>query len=150
MARLATAFLFLLLVMGAALGGAYLWFSRAVLVPGPLAQATTIVIASGSGLGGIARQLESGGVVTHGRLFELEARRSGKARALKPGEYRFDAGMSIAGALDKIVRHDVVVRFVTIPEGLVSADIFRILGEAEGLTGDVTAAVEDGDLLPET
>jgi len=150
MARLATAFIFLLLVMGAALGGAYLWFSREVLEPGPLAQTTTVVIASGSGLGAVASQLESAGVVTHARFFELEARRSGQARALKPGEYRFEPGVSIASALDKIVRHDVVVRFVTIPEGLVSADIRRILAEAEGLTGDVTAAIDDGDLLPET
>jgi UPF0755 protein len=150
MARIGTAFIFLLVVMGAALGGAYLWFTRAVLVPGPLPQATTVLIASGSGLGGISRQLESAGVVTHARLFELEARRSGHARALKPGEYRFDPGISIANALDKIVRHDVVVRFVTIPEGLVTAEIRQILGEAEGLTGEVTAAVQDGDLLPET
>ena len=51
-------------------------------------------------------------------LLELEARRTGAARALKPGEYRFTAGLSIDDALSKIVRHDVVARFVTIPEGL--------------------------------
>ncbi len=149
-ARLAAAFLFLLVVIGAAAGGAYLWFAREVLVPGPLSQETTLVIMPGAGLSAISRQLEGAGVVMHGRLFELQARRSGQARALKPGEYKFDPGVSIAAALDKIVRHDVVVRFVTVPEGLVTANIKRIVGEAPGLAGDVTAEVADGDLLPET
>lgn len=149
-ARLAAAFLFLLVVIGAAAGGAYLWFAREVLVPGPLAQETTLVILPGTGLSAISRQLEGAGVVAHARLFELQARRSGEARALKPGEYKFDPGVSIAAALDKIVRHDVVVRFVTVPEGLVTANIKRIIGEAPGLAGDVTAEIADGDLLPET
>lgn len=150
MARLAAAFLLLLVVMGAVGGGAYLWFAREVLTPGPLEAPQVVIIAPGTGLGAISRQLETAGVVAHARLFELQARRSGQARALKPGEYRFDAGVSMVAALDKIVRHDVVARFVTIPEGLVTADIKRILGEAPGLTGDVTAEIDDGDLLPET
>ena len=149
-ARLSAAFLFLLVVGGAVAGGAYLWFSRAVVAPGPLVASTTLIIAPGTGLGAISRQLESAGVITHARLFELEARRSGQAGALKPGEYRFDPHVSIAAALDKIVRRDVVVRFVTVPEGLVTADIRKILDEAPGLTGEVTSQIADGDLMPET
>jgi UPF0755 protein len=149
-ARLAAAFLFLLVVIGAAAGGAYLWFAREVLVPGPLREATTLVILPGTGLNVISRQLEGAGVIAHARLFELQARRGGQARALKPGEYQFDPGVSIVAALDKIVRHDVVVRFVTVPEGLVTANIKRILADAPGLAGDVTAEITDGDLLPET
>jgi UPF0755 protein len=149
-ARLAAAFLFLLVVIGAAAGGAYFWFARAVLVPGPLQSATTLIIAPGSGLGAVARQLEGAAVITHARLFELQARRSGQGRALKPGEYRFEPGISIVEALDKIVRRDVVVRFVTVPEGLVTAGILAILTEAPGLAGTVASEVADGDLLPET
>jgi UPF0755 protein len=149
-ARLTAAFLLLLVVIGAVGGGAYLWFARAVLVPGPLQESKTLVIESGTGLGGISRQLEAAGVITNARMLELQARRTGQARALKPGEYQFDPGVSIVAALDKIVRRDVVVRYVTVPEGLVTAEIQRILGEAPGLVGDATAAVEDGDLLPET
>lgn len=149
-ARLAAAFLFLLVVIGAAAGGAYLWFARAVLVPGPLADATAVVIAPGSGLGAISRQLEGAGIITDARLFELQARRTRQAGALKPGEYRFDAGISIAAALDKIVRRDVVARFVTVPEGLVTGGIRRILADAPGLAGEMSAEIADGDLLPET
>ncbi|MGE4065044.1 MAG: endolytic transglycosylase MltG [Rhodospirillaceae bacterium] len=149
-ARLAAPFLFLLVVIGAAAGGAYLWFARSVLVPGPLQETKTLVIESGSGLGAIARQLERGGVIAHARLFELQARRSGQARALKPGEYRFEPGISVVAALDKIVRRDVVVRFVTVPEGLVTKSIQRILDEAPGLVGEPGTDIADGDLLPET
>jgi UPF0755 protein len=148
--RLAAAFFVLLVVIGAVGGGAYVWFARTVLVPGPLQEAKTLVIEPGSGLGSIARQLEAAGVVSDAWLLELQARRSGQARALKPGEYQFDPGVSVVAALDKIVRRDVVVRYVTVPEGLVTADIRRILAETPGLTGEVTGAIEDGDLLPET
>ena len=150
MARIAAAFLFLLVVIGAAGGGAFVWFARAVLVPGPLQETRTLVIEPGSGLGSISLQLEDAGVVADARLLELQARRAGQARALKPGEYSFEPDISVIAALDKIVRRDVVSRYVTVPEGLVSADIMRILAAAPGLVGTVTGAVEDGDLLPET
>lgn len=147
MARLGGALLFLLVVIGA---GAYLWFSREVAQPGPLQQTATVLIAPGSGLGAISRELQSAGVISNARLFELQARRSGQARALKPGEYKFEPAVSIVGALDKIVRRDVVVRFVTVPEGLVTSDIVSILAEAPGLVGEVSGDLSDGDLLPET
>jgi UPF0755 protein len=149
-ARLAAAFLLLLVAVGAAAGGAYFWFTRAVLVPGPLREPVTLIIEPGSGLAAIARQLEAAGVVADARLVQLQARRSGQTRALKPGEYRFEPGISIVGAVDKIVRREVVARFVTIPEGLVTAAVRRILDETPGLVGEVGAGVRDGDLLPET
>lgn len=150
MARLAAAFLFIVVIAGVAGFGGYLWFTRAVMLPGPLEAPQTVIIAPGTGLGGVSRQLRAAGIIDHAWLFELEARRSGQARALKPGEYQFNAGASIVQALDKIVRHDVVIRFVTVPEGLVSADIARILADAPGLMGDAGAPVPEGSLLPET
>jgi UPF0755 protein len=148
--RLSAAVLLILVVAGVAMGGAYVWFARTVASPGPLAQPTTVIIAPGSGLAAIARQLDAAGVITHDWMFELEARRSGRARELKPGEYRFEPAVSLGVALDKIVRRDVVARFVTIPEGLVTADIRRILDETPGLVGEADGAIADGDLLPET
>ena len=149
-ARLGVAFLFFLIVVGAAAGGAYLWFARAVLVPGPSQAEQTLVIAPGSGLGAIARQLETAGIVADARLFELQARRAGHARALKSGEYKFEPGISLVAALDKIVRRDVVARFFTVPEGLVTSDILAIVAETPGLVGEAPGPLEDGELLPET
>lgn len=143
-------FLLLVLLAAATAAGGYVWFVREVAAPGPLNQPTTVIVAPGAGVSAIARQLAAAQVIAKPWMMTLEARRSGQDRFLKPGEYRFDPAMNLSSVIGKIVRHDVVARFVTIPEGLVTADIKRILEGAEGLTGDVTAQVADGDLLPET
>ncbi len=149
-ARVLGVFVLLLVIAGAAASGAYIWFTRAVTAPGPLQAPVTVIIAPGSGVASIARQLAQAGVVAEPWMLTLEARRSGRDRALKPGEYRFDAAISMTDTLAKLVRHDVVARFVTVPEGLVTAEITTILDAAEGLTGAVASPIADGDLLPET
>ncbi len=144
-------FLFVMVVLaGVGAGGAYLWFQRAIEMPGPLQAPVTIVIEPRSGVSAIARQLADSGITAQSWITVLQARRTGQDRSLKPGEYRFDPGMNVIAVLDKLVRHDVVVRFVTIPEGLVTAEIKAILDGAQGLVGDITAKIEDGDLKPET
>lgn len=149
--KLVLALAALVVVMGGAVvGGAYFGFVRAVGEPGPLKTPVTVIIAPRSGLSTISKQLADAGVVARPWMATLEARRSGQDRALKPGEYRFEANISLTDALTKIVKHDVVPRFVTIPEGRVMAEVRTILASAEGLTGEVSSAVQDGDLLPET
>lgn len=150
MARLFFWFIGLVVVAAGLAVGAYVWFDREVNAPGPLQTATTIIIAPGSGAPAIARILAGLGVVRNPLVVELEARRSGKARALKPGEYRFEPGVTVAGALDKLVRHDVVARFVTVPEGLTSGEILTIVANAPGMTGEIKEAPEEGAVLPET
>jgi UPF0755 protein len=139
-----------LLLAGAGVGGAYLWFVQAIEQPGPLQASVTVIIAPRSGLSSIAQQLTDAGVTPIPLLTILQARRTGQDRSLKPGEYKFDPGISVTAVQEKIVSHDVVARFVTIPEGLVTAEITAILEAAEGLTGAITAQIADGDLLPET
>ncbi len=149
-ARLLGVFVLLVVVAAAAAGGAYLWFTRAVAAPGPLQAPVTLIIAPGTGVQSIAQLLATNNVIAKPWMAVLEARRSGQDRSLKPGEYRFDAGTSIVAVLGKIVAHDVVARFVTVPEGLVTPEIAAILSSAPGLTGAMPAPVADGDLLPET
>jgi UPF0755 protein len=122
----------------------------AVVAPGPLQSPVTVIITPKSGLSTIAQQLADAGVIQAPWMAVLEARRSGQDRALKPGEYRFEPAVSLAAALSKIVRHDVVPRFVTIPEGLVMKDVRAIMDAAEGLTGEIVTPLGEGDLLPET
>lgn len=148
--RLLTAFLSLTALALAVLIGGYLWSLNAVNARGPLTQPSTVIIKSGAGLAAIAKQLAEAHVVSNDLLFQFEARRSGQDRDLKPGEYRFEPGISISAVMAKIVGHDVVPRLVTIPEGLVTAEILRALANAEGLMGDSPDNIADGDLLPET
>ena len=122
----------LIVVVAGVLVGVYVWFSRAVVEPGPLKSAATVIVTPGAGTTAIARQLAEAEVLREPLLFELQVRRAKAARSLKPGEYRFEPGISIAAAIDKIVRHDVVAHFVTVPEGLVTAAVMQS-GQSKGL-----------------
>jgi UPF0755 protein len=148
--RIITALLGLTALTLAIALGAYLWALSAINAAGPLTVPATVIVERGAGLAQIARQLAQARVIANPALFQFEARRARQSRLLKPGEYRFDAGVSVVEVLDKLTRHDVVARFVTIPEGLVTAEILAILDGAEGLTGTVTESPADGTLLPET
>src|SRR5262245_36365509 len=121
--KLARLLIVLIIVAALGAGGAYVWFTGAVVAPGPLQAPVTVIIAPRTGVSAIAQQLADAGVVAKPWMVMIEARRSKQDRTLKPGEYRFEPGVSLVAALDKIVKHDVVPRFVTVPEGLVTADI---------------------------
>jgi len=149
--RRIAAFLLTILIAGiAAAVIAFGWFTQAVTASGPLTAPVTVLIAPGSGLGGISHLLAAKGVIDRTWVFELQARRTGQARVLKPGEYRFEPGTSVVAALDKIVKRDVVIRFVTIPEGLTTGEAQMIVASAEGLSGPPTLEIAEGALLPET
>ena len=148
--RLFTAVLSILALALAVVIGGYLWSLSAVNQPGPLSQPVTVIIRTGTGLANIASQLADADIVSNDLLFQFEARRSGKERSLKPGEYRFEPGRSITAVIDKLVKRDVVARFVTIPEGLVSVEILRIIMATDGLVGGSPDTIADGELMPET
>jgi UPF0755 protein len=144
---------FLTVVAGvglAVLAGGWFWLNDHIQAPGPLDKETTIVVEPGSGLGTIARQLRQSGVIDSDFPLRLHARLTGYAAQLKAGEYLFEPRISPGAVLAKIVAHDVVVRFVTIPEGLTSPQIISLIATADGLTGDLSLPVEEGALLPET
>ena len=118
--------------------------------PGPLQADTTVVIESGSGVASIGRQLEDAGVIADARLFRIAARVSEQAQRLRAGEYRFQAGISLEKTIAKLVSGETVVRKITIPEGLTSAEIVALIENAEGLSGEIGEVPPDGSLLPET
>jgi UPF0755 protein len=142
------ALVIVLLLAGA--GGAYLWLQQAVREPGPALQETRVLVPRGSGLMQIAWQLKRAGVIEHPRLFQLLAEWQKKAKDLKAGEFLFPAAISLEAALDQIVRGEVEIHALTIPEGLSSHAILQRLAETEGLAGDLPADPPEGSLLPST
>ncbi|HEY2481769.1 MAG TPA: endolytic transglycosylase MltG [Caulobacteraceae bacterium] len=122
------------------------------LAPGPAARngsATTVVLPPGSRLPTMAGQLGAAGVIRSPLAFMVAAELSGVAHRLQAGEYAFSSGSSLSAMLSDM-RHGRVVRhFVTIPEGLTSAQAVAILTQAPELTGEV-ATPPEGSLLPET
>jgi UPF0755 protein len=77
-----------------------------------------VEIPPGAGPTSIGRRLAGSGVVRDQLSFRIVLARSGQARRLQAGEYRFDRPMTTREVIDKIARGDVFLRPITFPEGL--------------------------------
>lgn len=127
------------------------WWDREILKPGPLPTSRTVLLPRGAGLGEIADRLEDARIVADRRIFKLAAWTLGQGRALKAGEYAVPAHASLRDVVHLLSSGRVVVRKVTIPEGLTVRQTLAILADAEGMEGTVAAeAIKEGELLPAT
>jgi UPF0755 protein len=145
--------LVLFLIAGATIaGGAAVMLHRAYSDPGPLRTETVLVIPPGSSGRVIASALTEAGVTADARLVQLALRVFAPEKPLRAGEYAFPAVISLRDTIAKLQSGDVVVRRVTIAEGLTTREVLATLENAEGLTGDMPEAsdIGEGTLLPET
>jgi UPF0755 protein len=125
-----------------------------------------VTIEPGSGTRTIGQRLVDAGIVRNDATFRAALWRSGRARRLQAGEFRFDRPMTPVDVIDKIARGDVYNRRITFPEGLTIREMARIyeqqgFGKAAAFieaAGD-TSAIRDidgvatdleGYLFPET
>jgi UPF0755 protein len=125
-----------------------------------------VEIPAGAGTAAIGRRLREAGVVRDQTSFRIALWRSGEARRLQAGEYRFDRPMTAREVIDRMVRGDVFTRPLTLPEGLTlrqmsqayereglgaAADFVRA-AENRGLIADLDPAARDleGYLFPDT
>lgn len=138
------------LATGGGVVALFVWAEKTYVGPGPLGAETTVVIEPGSGLQRIAADLVEAGVIVQPEVFTAMLRYSGDHRRLTAGEFRFPPGVSQKTVAEMLVNHEVVNRFVTIPEGLTSTEIFALIEQADGLTGPMPQLPPEGSLLPET
>ena len=110
----------------------------------------TVLLAPGSSVWQIAEALYAAGVLEDPNVFALGVWRSGRGGALKAGEYEFLPGVTPREAMEILLAGKGLDYRLTIPEGLTSAEIMRLLEGAEALNGDVTDMPREGALLPET
>jgi len=96
---------------------------------------TVVEIPKGSGLSSISEKLMHSGVIANDKLFILYVMKEGWQDELKAGEYKFEKGSTMADVANKIVRGDVELDQVTIPEGLTVKEIARLLKE-KGVVGE--------------
>lgn len=151
MKRILRPLLVLVLAAGLACAGGYLWFLSWLDKPGPAVAETIVLVPRGTGVAAIAQRLTHAGVAERADLLQLAAWYTGLAGQLKAGEYAFPAGETPRAVLQRIAAGQVMVRRVTIPEGLSSARIRQALAAAEGLDGDWPEQdPPEGSLLPET
>ena len=118
--------------------------------PGPLVGDAVVVVPKGAGVAAIAERLATEGVITSPSIFRIGARIEGVDADLRAGEYLFPASVSIADVVAILRLGKVLVRRLTVPEGLTSAQIVELVRGIEVLPGEAGAVPADGALLPET
>ena len=143
--------LFLLIIVGglAAAGGGW-WIYRQVIEPyrGYGESEVFVDIPSGAGPNRIAEQLVGAGVVRDPFTFRAALLISGRARALKAGEYRFSESMHALDVIDKIARGDVYKRLITFREGLTITEMAQVFEDRGlGAAADFEKAASNAQLI---
>lgn len=118
--------------------------------PGPLPQASIILIERGKGVSAIAQTLEDTNVISSALVFKVVSKLDTDKRPLKAGEYEFAAHISLSDAMKMMRDGKVYDRKVTFPEGMTSWQIIQSLQNLTDMAGTVTDIPPDGALLPET
>ena len=110
-------------------------------------QTVILRIARGSTTNGIARLLETHGIVFSGAIFELYARFLNPG-PLQAGEYRFQGSVSIPFVVNKLQRGLVIYHRVLVPEGLNMDEIVeRLVQENFGTPQQFFRQLEDISLV---
>jgi UPF0755 protein len=144
--RLAAVLAILLLVVAG--GDAALWGRRTYNQPGPLAQASDIVVPHG-GLEDVAATLQQSGVIDRPLIFRAAALLTMEQGPLHAAEFAFPAQASLREVLTILRAAKPVQHRLTIPEGLTAAQIAALVQHAPALQGDVKVPAE-GTVLPDT
>lgn len=106
--------------------GAFIWYAPAPMLRAPM----EVVIEPGDAMRIVADKLARAGVVRSALALRLYGSMSGDARRIKPGDYSFLGGEWMADVMGHLVRGDIVVVTVTIPEGLTLRQIAERLAAA--------------------
>jgi len=91
-----------------------------------------VELRSGLGPQAIGQRLIEAGIVRDRWTYRMAIWRTGQARHLQAGAYRFDRPLSAIEVIGKIARGEVDVLPLTFPEGLTIADMARVF-EQSGL-----------------
>ena len=134
-----------------ALGVAAVRFENTLLhADGPARQAATVVIARGSNIEAIGRQLESSDMVARWWLFALAVYGVDRGAPLKAGEYAFAARQPLHDIIEQLREGRTVVHRLTVPEGLTVAEIASLIESEPALAGDIGTLPAEGSLMPDT
>jgi UPF0755 protein len=107
-----------------------------------------VEIPPGAGPASIGRRLAQTGVIRDQLSFRIALTRSGQARRLQAGEYRFDRPMTTREVIDKIARGDVFLRPVTFREGLTVRQMAEIYErDGGGSKAEFLRAAENASLI---
>jgi UPF0755 protein len=112
--------------------------------------ATILVIPPSTGVQAILEQLHTQGLAPPFLVTALPVLFTNDYHALKAGEYAFEAGLSPAQIIEKIIRGAVVIHKVTIPEGWNGWQVREALMKEPLLEGELPRTIPEGSVLPDT
>lgn len=127
--------------------------------PGPLAAETVVRIAKGDTIEDAAAALERAGALpdrtlwglaSGAWLFRVGMRYEGRAEDLKAAEYRIPPGASMPELIEIVTSGQGIQYAVTVPEGLTSWEVVRLLEAEPALTGTIDEIPPEGSLAPDT
>ena len=134
-------------VLALALAGA--WFASGWWSSSKVTEETAFTVPQGASVTAIARKLEEDGLIGSADAFLLRARIFASDASIKAGNYAIPAAASPAQIMNVLQSGDVVLHFVTIPEGLPSVLVHERLMAVDDLVGDIPVP-EEGSILPDT
>lgn len=140
----------LAILAGAALGAGGFLAYRAAIAPGPSTESEIVLLERGKSVSVIADRLHEHGLIQYADLFKAAVRLRGVQDRLKAGEYEIPAGSSVMDIIDILVEGKSILHYFTSAEGLTTPQILRLIEAHDVLTGEVTIAPGEGELLPET
>lgn len=148
---------FIVLVTAAsfAVAGGAFYIGQKFEAAGARTDDVVITIPSGSSIRSISGILIDGGVLPDNMVdafvFQIGGRFTGQASRLKAGEYEVPAKASIEDILNLLESGQVILRQVTVREGLTNWEIKQLLLAHDGLAkGDDFEMQPEGEYLPET
>ena len=137
-----------LLVLAAGAGAAWLLVGAERPYKGYDGPEQFVEIPPGAGPASIGRRLAENGIIRDQVSFRVALARSGQARRLQAGEYRFDRPMNTHEVIDKIARGDVFLRPITFPEGLTVRQMAEIYErDGGGKKADFLKAARNAALI---
>ena len=128
------------------ISGLYFWTKT----PGDNKAIVSLYIKPGTSLHTIAQMLEVHGLITHPYLFQAAIYGMGQKSSLKAGEYAFKEKISPGAIITKLTKGQVVVHTITIPEGLTTRQIVKLLNQNPALTQILTPPTTPIFLYPNT
>nr|NIT14708.1 hypothetical protein [Candidatus Dadabacteria bacterium] len=109
-----------------------------------------IEIEKGQSVTEISKELYDNNVIFNDKLFVLYVIINKLESRLKAGEYEFSKNLTIEDVTDRLIRGDVKLRKVTIPEGLTLAQIARVFENNKLFSAqDFVAVLDDENLRTE-
>lgn len=118
--------------------------------PGPLPQASIVLIERGKGVSAIGNILEQNSVIESALVFKIINAIEKDPRPLKAGEYEFAANVSMREAIEMMREGKTYDRKVTFPEGVTSWQVVETLKGLTDMAGELPEVPPEGTLLPET